>query len=127
MSLKRLLLGLSPLLLVASSACWWGSTVGDPGPRSYPVTEVHQPPKLLHCSAYRPPNPNEPYANAVQVEFDVTNSGSVINARLVEDGRQVSSAGSMPDALTMARSCVFTPARHWGNPVAVRMSMWFVW
>ena len=128
MSPRRILLsGSLPLFLAAPSACWWASSAHDPGPRSYPVAEVHQPARLLYCSEYRPPPLNEPYTSAVQVEFDVTATGSVLNASIVEGENQVSSSGSMGDALTMARSCVFTPARHWGSPVAVHMAMWFVW
>lgn len=128
MSSKRILLsGSLPLLSVALSTCWWASKAHDPGSRPYPVNQVHQPPKLLYCSEYRPPPLNEPYTSAVQVEFDVTTTGSVLNARVVERENQLSSSGSMGDAMSMARSCVFTPARHWGSPVAVHMSMWFVW
>lgn len=128
MAPKRILRwGFLPLLSVVLPACWWASPALDSGPRPYPVTQVHQPPKLLYCSEYHPPPLNEPYTIAVQVEFDVTATGSVLNARVVEGENQVSSSGSMGDALTMARSCVFTPARHWGSPVAVQMSMWFVW
>jgi hypothetical protein len=116
-----------PLFVAGLSACWWGASPPDTGPRPYRVDEVHQPPKLLYCREYKQPAFNEPYLNAVQVEFDVTPSGNVINARIVEDGQAVSSSGKLGDVITLARSCVFTPGYLWGNPVAVRMSMWFVW
>lgn len=116
----------SGLVLIFAS-CWWAASPPDTDPRPYPVSEVHQPPKLLYCSRYRPPAQNEPYVNAVQVEFDVSATGSVMNGRIVEEGAVVSSSGNLGEVMAMARSCVFTPAHHWGHPVAVRMSMWFVW
>jgi hypothetical protein len=70
---------------------------------------------------------DEAYTNAVQVGSVVTATGSVANAKVVEEGAVTSSPGQLGEAMVMVRSCTFTPARHWGMPVAVRMTMWFVW
>ena len=115
------------LLVGVLNGCWWGAQAEPSSPRTYPVSEVHQPPRLLYCVEYRPPGRNDTYTNAIQVEFDVSTTGSVMNAEIVEEGKVISSSGSLGDPLTMARSCTFTPAYHWGRPVPVHMSMWFVW
>jgi len=95
--------------------------------RPYPISEVHQPPKLIRCEKYRPPGLNDPYVNAVQVAFDVSLEGLVMNAEIVDQGKVVSSSGSLSDPIAMARSCSFLPGLRWGRPVVVHMSMWFVW
>ena len=95
--------GLSPGVLfglAVLSSCSWGASTVPTVNRPYRLEDVHRPPRLLYCSEYRPPPLNEPYTSAVQVEFDVTATGSVINTRVMEGGSQVSSAGSMGDALT---------------------------
>jgi outer membrane biosynthesis protein TonB len=124
---RRALRATSLVAVVAACSCSWGTSSRDPQPLVHPVSEVHQPPRLLGCSAYRPPAGDEAYTNAVQVEFVVTATGSVTNAKVVEEGAVTSSSGHLGEALVMARSCTFTPARHWGLPVAVRMTMWFIW
>ena len=124
---RKALLATSLIPLVAAFSCSWGASSQDPGPRVHPVSEVHQPPRVLGCSAYRPPAGDEAYTNAVQVEFVVSVTGSVREAKVVEEGAVTSSSGHLGEALVMARSCTFSPARHWGKPVAVRMTMWFVW
>jgi hypothetical protein len=128
-SMSRLILPVFLLLLLLpfASACSWGSPPEQVGPRPYPVSQVHQPPVLLYCSEFRLPARYSVYSSAVQVEFDVTPDGSVTNAEIVEEGMVVSSTSHQGDAMLMARSCMFTPAYHWGSPVAVRMRMWFVW
>jgi hypothetical protein len=115
------------LLAGPLSACWWESGFDGSSLRPYPVSDVHQPPRLLRCTRYRPPSQYDSYTNAVQVEFDVSANGLVTDAEIVEEGMVVSSSGNLGDPLAMARSCAFTPAHHWGRPVAVHMSMWFVW
>ncbi len=114
-------------LLLASSSCWWGADPGSSVPRPVPIEQVHERPKLLYCTQYRPPALNGSYTNTVEVEFDVTASGSVINAKVMEEGKAVSASGSLGEVLTLARSCVFIPGRQWGTPVPVHMSMWFAW
>lgn len=90
------------------------------------MSEVHQPPRLLYRTEYRPPGRNDIYTSAVRVKFDVSAIGSVTNVEVGEEGKVISPTGTLGDPLTMARSCTFTPTCHWGRPVAVHMSMWFV-
>ena len=124
---RRALRATSLVAVVAACSCSWGASSQDPQTRVHPVSEVHQPPRLLVCSAYRPPAWDEAYTNAVQVEFVVTATGAVTDAKVVEEGAVTSSSGLLGEALVMARSCTFSPAHQWGMPVAVRMTMWFVW
>jgi outer membrane biosynthesis protein TonB len=124
---RRAIRGTSLVAAVVAYSCSWGASSQDLQPPARPVSEVHQPPRLLGCSAYRSPAWDEAYTNAVQVEFVVTATGSVTNAKVVEEGAVTSSSGHLGQALVMARSCTFSPARHWGLPVAVQMTMWFIW
>jgi outer membrane biosynthesis protein TonB len=124
---RRAIRATSLVAVVALCSCSWGASSQDLQPPAHPVSEVHQPPRLLGCSAYRPPAGGEAYTNAVQVEFVVTATGSVTDAKVVEEGAVTSSSSHLGEALVMARSCTFSPARHWGSPVAVLMTMWFIW
>ena len=45
----------------------------------------------------------------------MTATGSVTNAKVVEEAAVDTSSGHLGEALVMARSCTFTPARPLGN------------